>query len=98
MGILEPGHLLLILLAALLIFGPRKLPELGKTLGQTLREFRQHTSGLSAELSGSLDTPQIGAQSLPAAATVPVERVAAETVQLVATTPVPVAEHAPIKE
>ena len=32
-GILQPTHLVLILLIVLIIFGPGKLPELGKTLG-----------------------------------------------------------------
>ncbi|MCG0239514.1 MAG: twin-arginine translocase TatA/TatE family subunit [Firmicutes bacterium] len=36
-------ELLLILLVALLLFGPKKLPELGRSLGQGLREFRRAT-------------------------------------------------------
>ena len=43
-------EILLILVVALVVFGPRKLPELGKTLGSTLREFRRHTSQLSDDL------------------------------------------------
>lgn len=34
-------ELLLILAIALLIFGPRKLPELGSALGRTIKEFRK---------------------------------------------------------
>jgi sec-independent protein translocase protein TatA len=34
-------ELLLILLIALLFFGPRKLPELGNALGRTIKEFRK---------------------------------------------------------
>lgn len=52
---LGPGEIILILLAALLIFGPKKLPELGKSLGQGIRSFRQGTQGLKDELSGSFD-------------------------------------------
>jgi sec-independent protein translocase protein TatA len=40
MGILEPGHLILILGIALLVFGPKKLPELGKGLGESIRGFK----------------------------------------------------------
>jgi sec-independent protein translocase protein TatA len=40
MGILEPGHLILILGIALIVFGPRKLPELGRGLGESIRGFR----------------------------------------------------------
>lgn len=52
-------EILTILLVALVVFGPRKLPELGKSLGAGLREFRRSTQGLkdefeeaSRELSG----------------------------------------------
>jgi sec-independent protein translocase protein TatA len=39
-GLLRPNHLLLILLVALFIFGPKKLPELGKGLAQGIRSFK----------------------------------------------------------
>ncbi|KHD84903.1 twin-arginine translocase TatA/TatE family subunit [Heyndrickxia ginsengihumi] len=35
------GEILVILVVALLIFGPSKLPQLGKAAGQTLREFKR---------------------------------------------------------
>lgn len=41
------GSLLVIALVALLIFGPKKLPELGKAAGNTLREFKNATKGLA---------------------------------------------------
>ena len=40
-----PG-LMLILVLALIIFGPKKLPELGRAVGQTFREFKNSTKGL----------------------------------------------------
>ncbi len=40
-----PG-LILILVLALIIFGPKKLPEIGRAFGQTLREFKKSTSDL----------------------------------------------------
>lgn len=40
-----PG-LTLILIIALVIFGPKKLPEIGKATGQTLREFKNSASDL----------------------------------------------------
>lgn len=43
-----PG-LILILLFALIIFGPKKLPELGRAVGQTLREFKNSTQDLIAD-------------------------------------------------
>jgi|YelNatPaOPRAMG01_1025707.scaffolds.fasta_scaffold01529_9 TatA/E family protein of Tat protein translocase len=40
------GELLLILVIALLLFGPQKLPELGKSLGRAIREFKRATQEL----------------------------------------------------
>ncbi len=39
-GLLQPTHLILIAGIALLIFGPKKLPELGKGLGESIRGFK----------------------------------------------------------
>ncbi|MCI1592211.1 MULTISPECIES: twin-arginine translocase TatA/TatE family subunit [Heyndrickxia] len=46
MGNLGFGEILLIIVIALLIFGPSKLPQLGKAAGQTLREFKKGMSGI----------------------------------------------------
>lgn len=55
-----PAELIVILLVALVVFGPRKLPELGKSLGHGLREFRKSTQGLKDELdSVRLDSATI---------------------------------------
>ncbi|WP_306978100.1 twin-arginine translocase TatA/TatE family subunit [Alkalibacillus salilacus] len=43
-----PG-LILILIILLIIFGPKKLPELGQSLGQSLREFKNSTRGITDE-------------------------------------------------
>ncbi len=39
-GLFQPMHLLVILFIALLVFGPKKLPELGKGLGDGIRAFK----------------------------------------------------------
>jgi sec-independent protein translocase protein TatA len=39
-GLFQPMHLLVILILALLIFGPGKLPELGSSIGKTIRGFK----------------------------------------------------------
>ena len=44
MNDLSPMHLILILAIALIVFGPGKLPELGKSLGEAMRSFRQSSS------------------------------------------------------
>jgi sec-independent protein translocase protein TatA len=43
--ILQPTHLLLILVVALLVLGPKRLPEVGRTLGSGLRDFRAAING-----------------------------------------------------
>ena len=40
-----PG-LILILIIALIVFGPAKLPQLGRAVGQTLKEFKNSTKGV----------------------------------------------------
>ncbi|HLS09993.1 twin-arginine translocase TatA/TatE family subunit [Lentibacillus sp.] len=45
-----PG-LILILVIALVIFGPKKLPEIGKAAGNTLREFKKSAQDLTSDVS-----------------------------------------------
>ncbi|HXY14758.1 MAG TPA: twin-arginine translocase TatA/TatE family subunit [Terriglobales bacterium] len=40
-GLFQPMHLLVIAFIALLVFGPKKLPELGKGLGDGIRAFKE---------------------------------------------------------
>jgi sec-independent protein translocase protein TatA len=49
MGALEPGHLLLIIIIALIVFGPGKAAELGGTLGRGVRDFRDAMDGKSPQ-------------------------------------------------
>lgn len=44
-----PG-LILILVLALIIFGPKKLPEIGRAFGQTLKEFKKSTRELTSDV------------------------------------------------
>ena len=48
MGTLGVQEMIVIFLVALVLFGPKKLPELGKTIGKALTEFRRHSSDLKA--------------------------------------------------
>ncbi|ADU30198.1 twin-arginine translocation protein, TatA/E family subunit [Evansella cellulosilytica DSM 2522] len=54
MGIGMPG-LILILVIALIIFGPKKLPEIGRAMGQTLKEFKNSTKDLTNDEDASKD-------------------------------------------
>ncbi len=40
---------------ALIIFGPKKLPEIGRAFGQTLREFKKSTKELTSDVIDELD-------------------------------------------
>lgn len=51
-GLLSPTHLIFILLIVLILFGPGKLPELGKGLGKGIREFKE---ALRGGMEGSSD-------------------------------------------
>jgi TatA/E family protein of Tat protein translocase len=48
-------ELILILVLALIIFGPRKLPEVGRSLGKTLNEFRRATASSLSEVTEVTD-------------------------------------------
>jgi len=48
-GLLQPSHLLIILVVALFIFGPKKLPELGQGLGKGIRSFRESMKAATEE-------------------------------------------------
>ncbi len=44
-GLFQPMHLLVIFFIALLVFGPKKLPELGKGIGEGIRGFKDGIKG-----------------------------------------------------
>jgi sec-independent protein translocase protein TatA len=44
---LGPGELLLILAIALVVLGPKKLPEVGRSLGKGMREFKESVSNMT---------------------------------------------------
>jgi len=74
LGALQPGHLIVILVIVLLIFGPGKLPELGKAMGDGLRELKKATGGeehKDAALSPASTTATAVAPPLAPAAPAP---------------------------
>jgi sec-independent protein translocase protein TatA len=47
-GLTQPWHIVLILLIALLLFGGKRLPEIGRSLGSGMREFKDSITGNNA--------------------------------------------------
>jgi sec-independent protein translocase protein TatA len=54
-GLFQPMHLLVLLGIALLVFGPKKIPELGKGLGEGIRGFKSAMSGEEAAPEGGAE-------------------------------------------
>ncbi len=44
-----PGELIVVLIIALLVIGPKKLPDMAKSLGHGMREFKDSVSGIAAK-------------------------------------------------
>lgn len=95
-GLLQPTHLVLILVIALIAFGPSKLPELGGALGKSIREFKKSTEDLqeikdsvrgTVESTKGAVTSAVTLQSRPATTAQPVAPVGAGPATVVATTP-----------
>ena len=49
MGLLQPWHIVVLLAIALLLFGGKRLPEIGRSLGHGMREFKDGISGNSPQ-------------------------------------------------
>ena len=69
-GLLSPTHLIFILLLAVLLFGAKRLPEIGRGLGKGMREFKDSVSGLTA-VTDAIHHPT--APAAPAPTPAPVE-------------------------
>lgn len=50
-----PTELILILVIALIVFGPKRLPEIGRTIGKTMREFRRASQEIRDEFQVSFE-------------------------------------------
>jgi sec-independent protein translocase protein TatA len=70
-GLLQPTHVIVLLVVALLVLGPKRLPEVGKSLGEGLKSFK-------SSLDGHDDEPQPRRATVEQAAA-PAEATAATT-------------------
>ena len=71
MGELSPWHLLIVVAAFVLLFGANKLPQMARSVGQSMRIFKAETRALSGEkepeqLPPTASSPSPTAQSSPA--------------------------------
>ena len=53
----SPGHIILVLIGALLIFGPKRLPDIGKSLGKGIREFKGALTHITDDEPETSSTP-----------------------------------------
>jgi sec-independent protein translocase protein TatA len=70
MGLDNPLHIAFLLVILLLVFGARRLPEIGRSLGSGLREFKQSINGESHSHSHDHEKPSLPAGAPPAPAPV----------------------------
>ncbi len=63
-GLFSPWHIAILVLVILLVFGPKRLPEMGRSLGRGMREFKDSISGSAADEDASL--PAATATPIPA--------------------------------
>ena len=65
---LGPAEILVILVVALLVFGPNKMPEIAKQVGKGFREFRrvqQHLHNELRDVVAEFDSPTVEQQAVP---------------------------------
>ena len=67
----SPGHIILVLIGALVIFGPKRLPDIGKSLGKGIREFKGALNHLTDDEPEPSSTPAPAPPPPPAQAVSP---------------------------
>lgn len=108
-GSLGVPELLLIFVVILIVFGPRRIPEIGRTLGKALGEFRKATDDLKStierevrleelkDIAPSLITPLESVSRSEPVVTAPVDELASRRAEEPAATPDPVLEDTPTR-
>ena len=67
--LLEPTHLLLVFLVALVVFGPKRLVEMSRSLGQTIQSIQEYKEELKDELTTTSRENESEKESPPPPAT-----------------------------
>jgi sec-independent protein translocase protein TatA len=98
MGLDNPLHIVFLVVILLLVFGARRLPEIGRSLGSGMREFKQSVTGESHSQQAALpagEQPQQPQQVQQSPAPAPVAQPAAAQTPVAAPAQAPVAAPAP---
>ena len=87
LGNIGPLEIIVVLIIALIVFGPKRLPELGNSLGKGIREFKDSVTGDNKD-DDAVEDPDVKTIGTPKATTTPVEpatthRVEADEVEVV---------------
>jgi sec-independent protein translocase protein TatA len=94
-GSLGMPEMIIILVIALIIFGPRKLPELGRSLGRSINEFKKASNELRSTLEDEIRVEERKEQAAKVAepqAAIPAAPVPGSDADLMAHTPRPISE------
>jgi sec-independent protein translocase protein TatA len=94
MGLDNPLHIVFLVLILLLVFGARRLPEIGRSLGSGMREFKQSVTGESHSEPPALPAGRQPQQVQQAPAPAPVAQPAAAQAPVAAPAQAPVAAPA----
>jgi sec-independent protein translocase protein TatA len=71
LGNIGPLEIVVVLIIALIVFGPKRLPELGNSLGKGIREFKDSVTGDKDD--EAVEDPDVKTIGTPKATTTPVE-------------------------
>jgi TatA/E family protein of Tat protein translocase len=58
-GSIGPAELILIFIVALLVFGPKKLPEIGRSVGKAIREFKKTSEEIKSRIEEEIEASEV---------------------------------------
>jgi len=58
-GSIGPMELILIFVVALLVFGPKKLPEIGRSVGKAIREFKKTSEEIKSRIEEEIEASEV---------------------------------------